>query len=604
LGLGPSDLQSIELLASVCSAEEIRIDRISTISEAGLLWKIIKRRPSRIPHYLLSSFRGSWARTVMARTALDLSRVTEFAEFVASRKRDLEPAGLDRNAILPAEGGKAIGFVLVAGNADQREALMKSFGSLAGQTDKNFHLWAAIAPDLIKAAREIVSTLQLEGKVDLIQCAPRAAAEHAALELVQSATTEWIGQLKPGDLLDSKAVLLFRSFLASHPDLEVFYADNAEADPWIRKVLPHLKPDWSPTFFRQVDYIGRPCLVRRDLIASASMIRRENDTAPWWSALAATCEAGDARKIGHLKRVLMQSEPSGPREIRPLSLASILPTEVSIPHLVSIIIPTRDRVELLRRAIGTIRERTAGALPYEIIVVDNDSTDPSTIEYLRSIERQANVSVVRHPGAFNFSKLVNRGVEEASGRMLVLFNNDCEVVNETWLDELAALAFDASVGAVGGLLLYDDGRIQHAGVTLGLGAGAGHRDRNMPPDVHVGHLFRLRAVHEVSAVTGACLTVERQKYHEVGGFDPAFAVAFNDVDFCLRLQERGYRNLLASNTVLKHLESATRGSDIGPKRARFDSEAARFRERWRAVVHDDPYYHPLFSTTRFNDWLG
>jgi GT2 family glycosyltransferase len=125
----------------------------------------------------------------------------------------------------------------------------------------------------------------------------------------------------------------------------------------------------------------------------------------------------------------------------------------------------------------------------------------------------------------------------------------------------------------------------------------------MPADDHVGHLFRLRAVHEVSTVTGACLAVQREKWDEAGGFDPTFAVAFNDVDFCLRLRERGYRNLLASQTVLKHLESATRGRDTGAKRARFESEAASFRERWRAVIQDDPYYHPLFSTTRFNDWL-
>jgi GT2 family glycosyltransferase len=125
----------------------------------------------------------------------------------------------------------------------------------------------------------------------------------------------------------------------------------------------------------------------------------------------------------------------------------------------------------------------------------------------------------------------------------------------------------------------------------------------MPSRVHVGHLFRLKAVHEISAVTGACLAVERDKFNEVGGFDRAFAVAFNDVDFCLRLQERWYSNLLAPQAVLKHLESASRGRDRGPKRARFEAEAARFRERWRSLVHDDPHYHPLFSTTRFNDWL-
>jgi GT2 family glycosyltransferase len=168
---------------------------------------------------------------------------------------------------------------------------------------------------------------------------------------------------------------------------------------------------------------------------------------------------------------------------------------------------------------------------------------------------------------------------------------------------MTTLAGQADIGAVGAVLLYEDGRLQHAGVALGLGGEAGHRDRKLPAD-HRGSLQRLTAVHEVSAVTAACLAVERRKYLEVGGFDRAFAVAFNDIDFCLRLQARGYRNLLTPEAVLIHAESASRGQDTGPKRERFDQEASLFRERWRGLVHDDPFYHPLFSTTRFNDLLG
>ena len=589
------------MLADVNSVEDIRIDGISAVSEAGLLWTIVRRGPSRIPHYFLSSFRGAWSRVVMARTALDLSRVTEFAQFASSRERDFEPAGLDRPAVLTATEGGTIGFVLGAEHSGQSEGISKTLQSLSNQLDRDFYVWAAVAPDSEEGAREAVEALKLQSKVELIPSAPGATAGPGAFRLIQRATAQWLGQLRPGDVLDPKAVLLFRSFLSSHSDLDVAYADSAEVDPWIGKLLPQLKPDWSPIFSKQIDYIGRPCLFRRNLLARVSEKMPENDSTPWWSALALVAAGGGA--IGHLKRVLLETQPSGPREVRPLALAPKLPTAISTQPAASIVIPTRDRVELLRRAIESIRERTAGALRYEIIIVDNESSDPGTLEYLQLVGRQADVFVIRHPGAFNFSELVNRGAEAAQGRTLVLLNNDCEVVSETWLEDLAALALEPDTGAVGALLLYDDGRIQHAGVALGLGAGAGHRDRNMPADVHFGHLFRLRAVHEVSTVTGACLAVAREKYEEVGGFDPAFAVAFNDVDFCLRLQARGYRNLLAPQTVLKHLESATRGRDTGPKRSRFEDEAARFRERWRALIHDDPYYHPLFSTTRFNDWL-
>jgi GT2 family glycosyltransferase len=211
--------------------------------------------------------------------------------------------------------------------------------------------------------------------------------------------------------------------------------------------------------------------------------------------------------------------------------------------------------------------------------------------------------VLRHPGEFNYPDLVNAGAGAARGDVLVLLNNDCVARDHSWLDAMTSLAREAEVGAVGAILLYEDGSLQHAGVTLGLGGEAGHRDRKLPA-AHVGNLGRLSAVHEVSAVTAACLAVERRKYHEVGGVDRAFAVAFNDIDFCLRLQERGYRNLLTPEAVLIHAESASRGQDTGPKRARFEREAARFRDRWRPLIQDDPYFHPLFSTTRFNDRLG
>ncbi|MDB5560159.1 MAG: glycosyl transferase family 2, partial [Enterovirga sp.] len=351
---------------------------------------------------------------------------------------------------------------------------------------------------------------------------------------------------------------------------------------------------------------GRLCLFRTSVLAQAAERLEPGEPRPWWRVLDLCGDERPTRSIGHLKRILLTSPPGPPREIRalqPPALPARPAADAERPH-VSIILPTRDKSDLLERAITSVTERTVSAATYEVVIVDNGSSTGPSLDFLASVQDRPGFRVLRDQGAFNFSRIVNDGAAAARGDVLVFLNNDCEVASENWLDCLAGFASLPDVGAVGALLLYRDSHIQHAGVTLGLGGEAGHRDRNMPSSNHLGHLFRLRAVHEVSAVTGACLAVERAKFERVGGFDPAFAVAFNDVDFCLRLRECGYQNLLAPQVVLQHLESASRGKDTGLKRrARFEDEAMRFRERWGALIHDDPFHHPLFSTTRFNDWL-
>ncbi len=602
IGLAPADLVSVDIFAPLGAGQDIRVDRLVGLGDFAVALRVFTRHPSRIPHYLLSRFRGMRQRAVMARTALDLRRTPAFAAFAAERERKLEPDGLDAALCAGVPDIGELAFVMSVA-AEGAAGLSRTLNSLAAQHDRAFRLTIALRPDRAASVGAEVGRLGLRECVELVPIAENGAADRIVLGLALRSTCRWVGLLRVGDILDPKAILLLRHYLQANPTLEVLYSDSAEVDRWDGRLYPQLKPDWSPIFLEQVDYVGRLCLFRADVLAEAAQLVDADDTHPWWAALVAAGRRRPRVAFGHLKRVLLRTESEQPRLIKELPTPGLARNPAPPAPLVSIVIPTRDRVELLRRAIDTISAATDRTYPYEVIVVDNGSTSPDSIKYLAGLETAKGFTVVRDPGVFNFSRLVNSGAAAARGDVILLLNNDCEVEQGDWLTRLGGWALQPEVGGVGALLLYEDERIQHAGVSIGMGGEAGHRDRNMPVQGHYGHLLRMKAVHEVSAVTGACLAVDRRKFLEVEGFDEAFAVAFNDVDFCLRLQAKGYQNLLVPQVVLKHLESASRGKDHGPKRVRFLEEAARFRERWRPLVHDDPFYNPLFSTTRFNDWL-
>lgn len=260
----------------------------------------------------------------------------------------------------------------------------------------------------------------------------------------------------------------------------------------------------------------------------------------------------------------------------------------------TIVIPTRDRHELLRSCIESIRP-AAERRSAEIIVVDNDSSDPDCLEYLAQIDGNE-ASVLRLPGPFNYARLNNAAAEAARGDVLCLLNNDIKALDDAWLDELLGRLAEPDVGAVGALLLWPSGIVQHGGVVLGPKFAAIHafNDR-ISNDPGYGDL--LRVAHECSAVTAACLVTRRSDYLAVGGLDEIrFPVNFNDVDYCLKLRAAGKRVVLTPHARLLHFESASRGSDKHPdRRSRFERELQNLRAKWPAVLADDPYYSPVLS---------
>ena len=269
---------------------------------------------------------------------------------------------------------------------------------------------------------------------------------------------------------------------------------------------------------------------------------------------------------------------------------------------ISIVIANKDHLEDLKRCITSIREKSTYE-NYEIIVVENGSETKEIFDYYDKLKDDPQIKVVTYTekGSFNYSKVNNFGVKEASGDYILLLNNDTQVITVNWMEELLMYAQREDVGAVGAKLYYGNKTIQHAGVVLQLGAHrtAGHSHYGQHRD-NLGYMGRLCYAQDVSAVTGACLLVKKKLFEEVGGLDESFAISLNDVDFCLKLREKGLLNVFTPFAELYHFESVSRGlDDQGEKAARYNDESERFREKWKEVLEKgDPYYNPNFSLDR------
>jgi GT2 family glycosyltransferase len=273
--------------------------------------------------------------------------------------------------------------------------------------------------------------------------------------------------------------------------------------------------------------------------------------------------------------------------------------------LVSLLIPTRDRKDITELAVCSILEKTTYS-NYEIIILDNGSVEEETLEWFDQIQRQdERVRVIGYDYPFNYSAINNFGVEHASGSIIGLVNNDVEVISPGWLTEMVSNVVRAHIGCVGAKLYYSNGLIQHAGVILGILGVAGHSHKYFAQN-DPGYFARLQVRQNMSAVTAACLLVRREVYEEIGGLDEQnLRVAFNDVDFCLKVREAGYRNLWTPYAELYHHESISRGHEDTPeKQRRFQEEVETMKTRWKQHLEVDPYYSPNLSKVREDFSIG
>ena len=449
-----------------------------------------------------------------------------------------------------------------------------------------------------------------------------SAASNSALELV---TGEFCGLFDHDDELAPHALHCVAETLRAHPDAEVVYTDEDKLDENGARFDPHFKPDWNPDLLTSQNYFSHLTVYRTAAIRTAGGFRRGFEGAQDWDLALRITEVTPADRIHHIPRVLyrwraidgstaMQLEDKGyatdaarraledhfgrTREKITLGQTSGRHWHVRRPRpepapLVTLIIPTRNRRELLVACVESIRAKTAYP-NYEFLIADNDSDDPELLAFYERMKAAGRFEVLACPGPFNYSALNNTAVARARGELVGLLNNDLEVLAAGWLDEMVAHAVRPDIGGVGAKLYYPDLRIQHAGVITGLGGVAGHAFKGFHRDEPGTPQFRPHVVQNVTAVTAACLVIRKSVYLQVGGFDENdLAVAFNDVDFCLKVQAAGYRNLFTPFAELIHHESASRGAEDTPEKIRrFQREIASIKARWGDRLLNDPAYNP------------
>jgi GT2 family glycosyltransferase len=411
--------------------------------------------------------------------------------------------------------------------------------------------------------------------------------------------------------------------IVEQPGASLIYSDEDKIDAQGRRYDPYFKPDWNEFLFRSQNMISHLGVYRRDLVTQVGGFREGFEGSQDYDLALRCVELIEPAQIVHIPRVLYHWRAhSGSTAVagseKPYAAlagvkaldehlsrkgleayAELMPILMYRVHyklpkrqpLVSLIIPTRNFHTLVRQCIDSIHALTTYE-NYELILVDNGSDDVESLAYFAQLASEHNVLVIRDDGPFNYSALNNRAVKLAHGELIGLINNDIEIITPQWLEEMVSIALQPGVGAVGGRLWFDDDRLQHGGVILGVGGIANHAHKFLPKGEH-GYFGRAVLIQSYSAVTAACLIIRKSVYEEVGGLDEVnLTIAFNDVDFCLRVQEAGYTNVWTPFAQMYHYESATRGSEDTPaKQARFNQEVRYMEQRWPDLA-SDPAYNP------------
>ena len=464
--------------------------------------------------------------------------------------------------------------------------------------------------------------------VTLSENARIARASNAALAM---ATGDFIALLDHDDLLTNHALYMIAVEVNAHPDANILYSDEDKIDEDGVRSDPFFKPDWDPERFYAQNYINHLGVYRASVVKALAGFREGFEGSQDYDLALRVIAQSKPERIRHIPFVLYHWRifpgaatfsplPRGPateaarRALRRHfantgEAAEVVEGGIPFTHRikrplpahpprVSLIIPTRDRLDLLGPCVDGILHRTAYP-DIEVIVVDNGSAEPETLRYFAEIGALPNVQVLRDDGPFNFSALNNAAARAATGTILGLINNDILVIEPGWLAEMVAQLIPQDVGAVGAKLYYGNDTIQHAGVVLGIGGVAGHLGKHVARRSW-GYANQLGITRCVSAATGACLLIKRDVFDAVGGLDEAdLAVAFNDIDLCIKIRAAGYRIVWTPYAELYHLESASRGYDtIDPeKRLRLEREERCMLRRWGTALEQDPYFNPNFALT-------
>lgn len=510
--------------------------------------------------------------------------------------------------------------------------------------DQTFNNWQLIIVDDASNISESIDCLEAwqaknDDRITIVFRESNGHISEATNTGLEKATGDYFCFLDHDDTLAPQALNELAASITDNPDAQIIYSDEDLMSESGERITPHFKSDWNPELLLAHNYITHLCCYKSDVIKQLNGMRQGVDGAQDYDLILRASRIVKPEHIIHIPKILYHwrmvegstAMSSGAKSyatkagLKALQdhMAHIDPA-ASVAHSdrdnfykvnwpldngsnslpkVSVIVPTRDGLEVLKPCIeGLIHNTDYQKL--EVVILDNGSQETVTLDYFKQLSQYPFIKIVRDDGPFNYSALNNHAVQKSSGELICLLNNDIEIIHDDWLSEMVSLAIRQEVGCVGAKLLYPDDTIQHAGVIMGLGGYAAHSHRGTGR-YEPGYFCRAQVRQNLSAVTAACLLVKRDIYEQVHGLDEQFEVAYNDVDFCLRVQDAGYQNIYTPYAELYHHESKTRGSDdTKSKQKRFDKEKALLLERWSDVIKHDPFYNQNLTRAREDFSLG
>ena len=511
------------------------------------------------------------------------------------------------------------------------EWLIEAIESVRSQIYENWELCIADDASTNPAIRVILERYaSQDSRIKVLMRAQNGHISEASNSAVAISTGSWIALLDHDDLLPEHALFWVAHSINTQPEVRLIYSDEDKTDAVGRRFDPYFKCDWNPDLFYSHNMFSHLGVYEASLLREVGGFRKGFEGSQDYDLALRCIEQIKQSQIFHIPRVLYQwrvhaDSTALTADTKPYAMIAgecaisehfkrtgIKGAARSIGYgysanfdlpkllpLVSIIIPTRDGLNLLKQCIDSILTKTTYE-NYEILIVDNGSEDQATLIYLKHLETQSaqsnstkNIRVLRDDSSFNFSRLNNIAVNQSNGEIVALLNNDIEVITPEWLSIMVSHALRENIGAVGAKLYYQNDTIQHAGITLGVGGVAANSHR-LRAKSDYGYMGRAVLTQNYSAVSAACLVIKKFIYQQVGGLNEVeLSVGYNDVDFCLRVREAGFRNLWTSNAELYHHESATRGSDeTHVNKKRLNTEAAYMKLRWGDLLQNDPAYSP------------
>lgn len=492
--------------------------------------------------------------------------------------------------------------------------ILRTLDSISNQTMEN---WLVCCVNCSEENKEKIDQYTLNNKVNGL-----FYVGNIFIDFIEKNNISYIGKLMAGDVLHP--FFMYRMIEeADKSQSEIIYCDDNSFEKNIKKAdTPRYKPDFSVDTLYSYNYIGGSYIMSTDIYKKAGsgdisgmdvfLYAIENNLKVSHISDILYYEDKEVRKRISIDDLVRNENVSLQRHFEKMNVnASIEKTtfkevrhikyDINDNPLVSIIIPNKDHTEDLSRCINSIINKSSYK-NYEIIVVENNSTEKETFEYYEKIKRENKAKVCIWEDEFNYSAINNFGEEISKGEYIVLLNNDIEVISENWIEEMLMYAQRDRTGAVGCMLYYPDDTVQHAGVIVGIGGIAGHSHKHFKRG-EKGYCDRMAAVQNMSAVTAACMMTSRKCFEEAGGLDEKLKVAFNDIDYCMKLRKAGYDVIFTPFAEMYHYESISRGyEDTSEKEARFRSEVNYFMDKWGDVIRrGDPYYNPHL-TLRYEDF--